>query len=102
MEGRFTQNAPESERSLAELARQLSDQTTELVRQEVELAKAELQIKGKKIGLGAGMFGGAGIVGLYAVGALTACPIPALSEAMAGWVAARIVTGVFAAVAGGP
>jgi len=30
------------------------------VRQEVELAKAEAAEKGKKAGLGAGMFGGAG------------------------------------------
>src|SRR2546429_8255356 len=100
MEGRFTQNAPESERSLAELARQLSDQTTELVRKEIELAKAELQIKGKKAGLGAGMFGGAGIFGFYALGALTACAILALATAVAGWLAALIVTIIWAAIAG--
>ena len=46
--------------SLADLARQLSNQTTELVRHEVELAKAELRVKGKRAGVGAGMFGGAG------------------------------------------
>jgi hypothetical protein len=32
-----------------------------LVRQELELAKAELGKKGKKAGLGAGMFGSAGV-----------------------------------------
>ena len=109
MEGRFTHSTPEREaersgegdRSVAELARQLSEQTTQLVRNEVELAKAELEIKGKKIGMGAGMFGAAGMVGLYAFGALTACLILALSEAMAGWLAALIVTVVYAAVAGG-
>src|SRR3954454_16828398 len=51
------QEAGDGDRSFAELARQLSDQTTALVRQEVELAKAELQAKGRKAGLGAGMFG---------------------------------------------
>jgi hypothetical protein len=45
------------------------------VRKEMELAKAELREKGKAAGLGAGMFGGAGLVALHAVGALTACAI---------------------------
>ena len=56
-----------SEASMAELLRQLSDQTTLLARQEVALAKAELAEKGKRAGLGAGMFGGAGLAAAYAV-----------------------------------
>ena len=89
------------EQSIGELTKQLSDQTTQLVRQEVELAKAELAAKGKQAGLGAGMFGGAGLVGLYALGALTAAAILALDSAMEGWLAALIVALVYAAVAGG-
>ncbi len=89
-----------SDRSIAELLRQLSDQTATLVRQELDLAKAELAEKGKKAGLGAGMFGGAGVFGLYAVGALTACVILALSTAVAGWLAALIVAGLYGAIAG--
>jgi len=85
---------------MGELVRQLSDQTTALVRAEVELAKAELAEKGKRAGIGAGMFGGAGVVGLYAVGALTAAIILALATAMDGWLAALIVGVVYAAVAG--
>ena len=85
---------------MAELVRQLSDQTTTLVRQEIELAKAEMSAKGKQVGIGAGAFGGAGVVGLYAFGAITACLILALSTAMAGWLAALIVGVVYAAVAG--
>jgi uncharacterized membrane protein YqjE len=95
-----TRQSPDGDRSVPELARQLSDQTTELVRKEIELAKAELQIKGKKAGLGAGMFGGAGIFGVYALGALTACAILALATAVAAWLAALIVTVVWAAIAG--
>jgi hypothetical protein len=71
------------------------------VHQELELAKLELTEKGKRAGIGAGMFGGAGIVGLYAVGALTACFILALATAVTGWLAALIVAAVYAAVAGG-
>ena len=68
-----------SDRSVAELLKQASDQTATLVRQELELAKAELTVKGKQVGLGAGMFGGAGVFGFYAFGALTAAIILALS-----------------------
>ncbi len=86
--------------STAELIKQLSAQTSTLVRQELDLAKAELVDKGKKAGLGAGLFGAAGVFGLYAVGAVMACMILALSTAVAGWLAALIVAVVFAAIAG--
>ena len=85
---------------LADLARQLSDQTSRLIHQEIELAKAELAVKGKRAGIGAGMFGGAGVFGFYALGALTATAILALSLAVTAWLAALIVTVVLAAIAG--
>jgi uncharacterized membrane protein YqjE len=88
------------EQSTAELLRQLSEQTTKLVRQEIELAKTELTEKGKKAGIGAGMFGGAGALGFYAFGALTACVILALATAVDGWLAALIVAVVYGAAAG--
>lgn len=89
------------ERPVAELLRELSEQTTTLVHQELELAKLEMAEKGKRAGLGAGMFGGAGVVGLYALGALTAAVVLLLATAMTGWLAALIVAAVYAAVAGG-
>jgi hypothetical protein len=89
-----------TELSVPELMRQLSDQTATLVRQELELAKAELTVKGKRVGIGAGMFGAAGVFGLYALGAFTAAVILALSLAMTGWLAALIVTAIYGAVAG--
>ena len=92
---------PASEQSIADLTRQLSEQTKTLVRQEVELAKAELGEKGKRVGIGAGMFGGAGLFGVFAFATLTACLILALSEAMEPWLAALIVTVVYGAIAGG-
>jgi nitrate/nitrite transporter NarK len=87
------------EQSLADLARQLSLQTTQLARQEVELAKAELRLKGKRAGVGAGLFGGAGVLGFYAFGALTACIIAALAQAMEVWLAALIVALAYGLVA---
>ena len=95
-----TRNGASSDESIADLMRRLSEQTTELVRKEIELAKAELQVKGKKAGIGAGMFGGAGVFGLYALGALTACAILALDTAVDGWLAALIVAVVWGAIAG--
>lgn len=89
-----------SDRSVAELMRQLSEQTSTLVRQEMELARTELTAKGKQAGIGIGMFGAAGIVGLYSAGALTAVLVLLLSKAMTGWLAALIVTVVYAAIAG--
>ena len=84
----------------ADLVRQLSDQTSRLIRQEMALARAELTVKGKQAGIGAGLFGGAGVFGLLALGALTATAIAALALAMDTWLAALIVTVVWAVVAG--
>src|SRR5918997_3157040 len=88
------------ERPIGELLKQLSEETTTLVRQELELAKAEMAEKGKKAGKGAGMFGGAGVVGFLALGALTAALILALDTGMKAWLAALIVGVVYAAIAG--
>lgn len=85
---------------VAELVKQLAEQTKTLARQEVELAKAELAEKGKKAGMGAGMFGGAGLFGVFAFAALTACLVLALASAMEDWLAALIVAVVYGAVAG--
>jgi uncharacterized membrane protein YqjE len=90
----------QSDRSVGDLVKQLSEQTSTLVRKELELARAEMTQKGKAAGLGAGMFGGAGLFGLLALGALTACFILALAEAMEGWLAALIVTLAYGAIAG--
>jgi uncharacterized membrane protein YqjE len=87
------------DRSLGELLKQLSEQTTQLVHQELELAKAELTQKGKQAGAGAGLFGGAGALGLAALGALTACFILALNAVMPAWLAALIVAVVYGIIA---
>jgi membrane glycosyltransferase len=88
------------EHSLAELTKQLSEQAATLARKEVELAKAEMTIKAKRLGIGAGAFGAAAVVGLFALGALTATLILALATALAPWLAALIVAAVYAAIAG--
>jgi MFS family permease len=89
-----------AEPSVGELVKQLSEQTSALARKEIELAKVELTEKGKRAGLGAGMFGGAGLVGLYALGALIAAAILGLATAVDAWLAALIVGAALGAVAG--
>ena len=88
------------ERPTAELLKEFSDQATTLLRKEIALAKVEVAEKGKKAAVGAGMFGGSGVFGFYAFGALTACVILALATAVASWLAALIVAVVYAAIAG--
>jgi len=86
--------------SIAELVKRLAEQTNTLVKQEIELAKAELTEKGKIAGAGAGMLGAAALVGLLALGALTACLIALLATAIDHtWLAALIVALVYAAIA---
>jgi MFS family permease len=89
-----------SDAPLAELIKQLSEQSSRLARQEVELAKAELAYKGKRAGMGAGMFGGAGVFGFYGLGALIAAAILVLATAITAWLAALIIAVVLGAIAG--
>jgi len=88
------------EQSVGELVAALSRDLSTLVRQEVELAKVEMSEKGKKAGLGAGMFGAAGVAGLLALICLSAMAIIVLNAWLRDWLAALIVTLVWAAVAG--
>jgi hypothetical protein len=88
------------EQPIGELFKQLSDDLSTLVRQELKLAQVEMTEKGKKAGVGVGMFGGAGVAGLLALGAFTACLIAALATGMEVWIAALIVTVLYGAAAG--
>ena len=88
------------DRPVGELVRDLSQQTTDLVRKEIELARSELAVKARSAGIGAGMFGGAGALGFYAFGALTAAAILGLAQVVDGWLAALIVGVLYAAGAG--
>jgi uncharacterized membrane protein YqjE len=88
------------DQSMGELMARLSSDLGTLVRQELELAKVEMTEKGKKAGLGAGMFGGAGVAGLLALISLTITAILLLNAVMRDWLAAIIVTLAWAAIAG--
>lgn len=96
-----TDRATGAEPSLAELVKRVTEQSQALARKEVELAKLEVTQRAKRAGIGVGMFGGAGIFGLGALGAITACFILAFNLVVAAWAAALIVAGGYAVLAGG-
>ena len=94
------QQTSNSDQQIGDLVKQLSEQTSTLVRKEFQLAKIEMTEKGKRAGIGAGLFGGAGAVALYGLGALIAAAILLLATAVDAWLAALIVAVVLLAVAG--
>ena len=88
------------ERPIGELLGEFASETTTLMSQEIELARAEIAVQAKQAGKGAGLFGAAAVIGLAALGALTACAIIALALVVDGWLAALIVGGALLLVAG--
>jgi len=86
--------------STGELVGQLSAQVSTLVRDEVRLAQAEVTQKVERFGIGAGLFGGAGLVALLGVNALVTAAILGLANMLPGWLSAIIIGVVLFAVAG--
>src|SRR5216684_1877381 len=78
--------APEG--SAGELVKHVSEQVSLLIRDELKLAEYEMTRKAKRIGRGAGMFGGSGLVALYGLGCLLAAAIIALAGVPPAWAAA--------------
>lgn len=93
------QGAP-SEASVGELVASISQQTSQLVRDEMRLAQVEMAAKGKKAGIGAGLFGGAGLFSLFGLACFISAAALALTLVLPGWAAALIVGGLLFAVAG--
>ena len=59
---------------------ELTDQLSRLVRDEVRLARGEVTQKGKRLGVGAGLFGGAGLVAVLGLGALVTAAVLGLAR----------------------
>ena len=94
--------APEGQtpdQTLGALVHQLTQQVPELIRSEMRLAQAEVAQKGKRAGVGIGMFSVAGLLAFFAFGSIVATAILALSLVVDAWLAALIVALVLLAVA---
>jgi len=99
--GRATALTDAKSASTADLVKLASEQISQLVRDEVALAKVEMTTKAKRMGLGGGLFGGAGVFVFYGVGALLAGAALALALVLPAYAAALIVGGglfLFAAI----
>ena len=82
--------APEGQ-TLGALVHQLSQQIPELIRSEIRLAQAEVAEKGKRAGVGIGMFSVAGLLAFFAVAAFVTTAILGLAHVVDAWLAALIV-----------
>jgi uncharacterized membrane protein YqjE len=86
--------------STGELISQLTEQMSRLVRDEARLAQAEVTQKAKRLGIGAGLFGGAGLMAFFGLAVLISAAVLGLAAVLPAWLAALIVAVVLFAVAG--
>jgi uncharacterized membrane protein YqjE len=97
---------PAQDPPVGELVHRLSEQIPDLVRSELRLAQAELAQKGKRAGLGIGMFSVAGLLAFFAMATLIATAVVALDLVLPLWasgliVAAVLLVGALGAALGG-
>jgi uncharacterized membrane protein YqjE len=83
-----------SDEPVGALVHRLSEQIPELVRSELRLAQAELTQKGKKAGLGIGMFSLAGLLAFFGAATLITTAIVLLDLVLPLWAACLIVAAV--------
>jgi uncharacterized membrane protein YqjE len=91
---------PGQDPTLGRLVHDLTQQVPELIRSELRLAQAEVTEKGKRAGIGIGMFSVAGLLAFFAVGCLVTTAILALAHALPDWLSALVVAAVLLAGAG--
>jgi uncharacterized membrane protein YqjE len=98
-----TRTRETTDEPIGALVHRLSEQIPELVRSEMRLAQAELSEKGKKAGLGIGMFSAAGLLAFLGLCTLITTAILGLALVLPGWASALVVAVVLligAAIAG--
>nr|WP_296076428.1 phage holin family protein [uncultured Actinoplanes sp.] len=95
-----SESSRESVTSTSDLVSQAAAQVSTLVRDELALAKLELTEKGKRAGIGGGLFGGAAVLGLYGLGLLLALAVVLLDLVWPLWLALLVVLVVVLAAAG--
>ena len=86
--------------TLGALVHDLTEQVPQLIRSELRLAQAELTEKGKRAGMGVGLFSAAGLLAFLGLCCVVATAILALALALPGWLSALIVAAVLFAGAG--
>jgi uncharacterized membrane protein YqjE len=100
IEQHHTTPATGSDPTLGALVHDMTQQMSTLVRDEIRLAQAEMTEKGKRAGIGVGLFSAAGLLAFFGLATLIATAILALALALPGWLSALIVAVVLFAGAG--
>jgi hypothetical protein len=91
---------PTDEPTLGALVHDLTQQVPELIRSEMRLAQAEMTEKGKRAGLGIGLFSAAGLLAFLGLCCVVTTAILGLAHALPDWLAALLVAVVLFAGAG--
>ncbi len=86
-----TGHTAQDDPTLGALVHDLTPQVPQLIRSEMRLAQAEMTEKGKRAGLGIGMFSGAGLLSFLGLCCVIATAILALAHALPDWLSALIV-----------
>lgn len=94
-------NEPDAEPTIGALVHDLTQQVPQLVRSEIRLAQAEVAQKGKRLGVGLGMFSAGGLLAFFALGTAVTTAILLLDLVLPAWAAALIVTVVLLTLAAG-
>ncbi|MBB6627050.1 phage holin family protein [Nocardioides sp. KIGAM211] len=87
----MTDTTRTTDEPLGAVVHRLSEQIPELVRSELRLAQAELAQKGKKAGVGIGMFSAAGLLAFFAIATLVATAVIGLAMVLPAWAAGLVV-----------
>jgi hypothetical protein len=90
----------DNEPTLGALVHDLTEQVPQLIRSEMRLAQAEMTEKGKRAGLGIGMFSAAGLLAFLGLCCVVTTAILGLAHALPDWLAALLVGVVLFAGAG--
>jgi hypothetical protein len=77
--------------TLGALVHDLTQQVPQLIRSEIRLAQAEMTEKGKRAGVGIGMFSAAGLLAFFGLACMIATAILGLAHALPDWLAALLV-----------
>jgi uncharacterized membrane protein YqjE len=86
--------------SLRDLLKELMSELSELIRKEIALARAEMTEKLMMMVMASAMLAVAGLLAVFALGAVTAAMILGIATVLAGWLSALIVFAFYLVVAG--
>ena len=86
--------------TMGALVHDLTQQVPQLIRSEMRLAQVEMTEKGKRAGLGIGMFSAAGLLAFFGLACIITTAILGLAHALPDWLSALLVAVALFVIAG--